>query len=451
MATASLEYNGCTILLEGADHWEEELEAGAQQLDLTMQRGAYLPSTLQGPRIVGVSGTLMSAEGDADAVRAQLEELAAALAVDEPKWLYLWTNRRIRAVAENFRHKYQDGLPHACDIQIDFKCPDPIWEDTAPTVLYDSGGASGDADTLLTFAVDYKGTAPSYPLLRFTMNHPANAVKDWTCYGPNLLTNTRFDQGESATQAGVPWAWDVNIGSGRAAYGAAGTRYGFTENQAQIAVETAGPQVICGLCQAVPLTEIGTVCSGQAEVNLTKVSGAGVHPVLARIEYLNAAGAVIVGTGGIVYSVPDYDWHTVKVENFAAPALTAYVRFVIEITIGLIPQGASVLIRNAALVRSATASFPGHFNNKVLDVSRAGQGGVWQWGEAFEVDNEGKTVRYHGGNEYVSAWPYFDNAARDSRQDFFQLDPSALPLHFSYLVDNSVRWALDYKERWWNA
>ena len=442
MATVALSYNGCTVLLQDAEIVTDEVDAARDVHTLAMQRGVYLPSTLEGARLIHITGLIAEETGDEDAVRATLNELAAALAVEELEWLYLWNDRRIQAVRQGFTKDYVDQQPFAAKIGIDFYCPDPRWQATAPTVLEGSGGLSGIsglsggfAAQQYTFAITRTGTAPTEPLFRFTMNHPDNEVRNWTYYGPNLLTNTRFDLGESTTEPGMPVSWTAM------GYGTPGRYYSHTEDKASIIINEDGTGArTSGLCQTVLFCEAGVTVSGQADICITKTTSGPIAWV--RIEFLNAAMATLATHESVQYTTTGGTFITVGNANRVSPGGTAYVRFSIMCYVQAGAQ-VGVLARNCALVRAATSSFPGHFDNKVFDIATAT---TWRWGESVEVDVAEKAVRYFRGNDWVVGWPYFTE-----EQDMPVMDASSLPLHFSYECDHHVHWVIERTEKYWEA
>jgi len=444
VATESFQYNDNTTLLTEAEAWSEDLSAASDQRTLAMQRGVYLPSTLAGPRVVHITGRIM--EDDADAARAVWESLCNALAVDEPKYLYLWNDRRILAVCESISHTYPDGLPTSIDIKLDFLCPDPIWESTTETVQSLEQGTAGSTDQDFSWYIDYDGGAPAPPVLKFVWDHPENQINLFTYYGPNLLTNTRFDLGESTAEPGVPESW-VASNYGQTQHGDDIVHYSHDQSlqQAEMILNPNTGDQAGGLYQDIIFTEAAQDISARVEFSVVKKSGA-TNTMWVRMIHYDANDAVLqtdtttITQGGF----PSAAWTTMEVEAKTTPATVAYVRF--EMGGTAVGGGAlSVLFRKPALVRHASASFPGHFDNKSFTVLPTVHLD-WIWGEVFEINSREHKVGYYQGNDWEPGWPFFGGA-----QNFFELDPATPLLHFSWNIDHDIVRHIIYRERFWNA
>ncbi len=444
MATAAVEYNGSTVLLDEAQWRSDDFPAAQTQRRLAGQRGVVIPSTLQGARIVTITGQI--AENDEDTARATLDTIGNILDVNEPKLLKLWTDRQIYAVAEQWTQRPLNNVGTAWDITIPFVCPDPRWQSTTLTTVTASQGTNGQYDQVYSWGLDYDGTAPFDPHLYFTMERTDNTV-DFTYYGPNMLTNTRFELGEDADDDGVPDGW---VGF---TYGAAAEqRYSFTDPHACIILNsTTGPEN-GALYQEVPFTEAGIEISCRFEFLVLKSTDPN-DTIRLYLREQNVSDDTYDLIGSAVDMVKGVDWevgtwYTIEMED-ATTTTGDGGEGIKQLRMWMMARTANdkevtVLIRKPAMVRSGTASFPGHFNNRQFTIGVPDS--HWLPGEIYEVDCADKEVRYMDANEWQLGWDYFGGDER-----FFQLDPATPDLHFSWEIDGAVRRTMHYREAFWNA
>lgn len=458
-AVVELSYNGFDMLKD-VEAWSEDLSASLSEQKLVERRGALLPSTLEGPRIAHIKAKMFGTGANPKAdLRSQRAALDSALSVSEPRPLILFQDRQIDAVRESVRYTPIEGMPQAWSVEIDFICPDPLWRAVSKIVDRVEAQPSGSVAELFSWGVDsseFTGNAPTPPELRFTLLDSVCTLTDYTYYGPNLLTNTRFTEGESA-DPGVPVDWedDSELGESHLSFG---DQEAWIHGKYNTTVGTHSAV----LSQDIPFTEPNVTLCAQVEVRINRNS----HPdnrITLQIEQYDSSDTQI-GLDHITLATADpewpgyedWSWFTLSLVEDAvgSPIQTnagvSYIRFRVGVKPAEDPDTGDpgeigINLRNPALLRGTdTPFFPGHFSNIQWSLDLGGSS--FSPGEVVRVDNTNREVWYYTYDDRVSAWEFFTGD-----EPFFELQPIQTDeeLHFSLNQNGLVYRMMEYNSRFW--
>lgn len=341
--TEQIQFNGLT-LIGNIETWAEEVSANVRTSDLPGHEGVYVPDVRRGARTIHLKGSILAAS--ADAARDTIDDIATAFSTNEPAWLYLWSDRRIACFVQTWDADFIDGQPNAIAFNADLIAPCPVWQSPAETVVgLDFGSANPQRATL---GVSAPGTAPSWPQIMLSSSDPA-ATYTWHHYGRNLLRNTDFSAGQSATQDGVPLHWQTDD------HGAANKHFSYGGKQALIRMPIAvGAGATAALYQTVPFLEAAKSLS--AFFGLWASAGVTIR---LSIQDLDSGGAPLGSATVEDTVVTSIGWQECVVEGHTTNTGVASVQVKIRITTDA-TSGKNILVNRPALTRSALAVWPGH-------------------------------------------------------------------------------------------